>query len=170
MATNKKAVWFNFREKEKFLHFKAIILGGGGGQKPPDPRFRRPCFCAAAASPPKDDEGDRRPAEDKIGFQYSAGAKSKDQLLALAGLCTIGLRSKNPPENWILKKVGNWLAILMPATVWHIFVSEAQQFTWKAESYLQNWRIREIRNHTMKWIYFWRVLAIWNDCAPPWPS
>ena len=53
----------------------------------------------AAASPPKDDEGDRRPAKDKIGFQYSAGAKSKDQLLALAGLCTVGLKGKNPPEN-----------------------------------------------------------------------
>ena len=77
--------------------FRATILGGG--QKPPGPRFHRPCFCAATASPPKDDEGDRRPAEDKIGFQYSAGAKSKDQLLALAGLCTVGLKSKNPPEN-----------------------------------------------------------------------
>ena len=81
--------------------FKATILGGwlGRGHKPPDPPFRRLCFCAAAL-PPKDDEGDRRPAEDKIGFQYSAGAKSKDQLLALASLCTVGLKGKNPPENF----------------------------------------------------------------------
>ena len=71
----------------------------GGGAKAPGPPVPPALFYVATASPPKDDEGDRRPAEDKIGFQYSAGAKSKDQLLALAGLCTVGLKSKNPPEN-----------------------------------------------------------------------
>ena len=67
--------------------FKATILG------------RTPVSAGSLFAPPKDDEGDRRPAKDKIGFQYSAGAKSKDQLLALAGLCTVGLTDKNPPEN-----------------------------------------------------------------------
>ena len=128
MATNNKAVHILkfgliFEKRKSFCFFKATILGGTPVSAGP-----------VLVPPPKDDEGDRRPAEDKIGFQYSAGAKSKDQLLALAGPCTVGLQGKNPPENWI-KKGGKSID---NSYVWN---SLTHFFKWSSTIYLKSLKL-----------------------------
>ena len=71
---------------------------------------------------------------------------------------------ENPPKI-ILKNSWNWRIILVPATIWQVLNMKCTEWTETEAIWIGRNLYEKILWNHFKLTYFWRVLAVWNQCG-----